>query len=81
MQIGTRWRLGGNPPARLSEEYLAQIDHAEQRLRAEVADADSYMWTMSWLEGAPVLELEDGTLIRTEFDGSVHSSRDDVDAG
>ena len=62
MQLGTRWTLGDEPPSRLSAEVVEQIRAVE----AEVADIDTtgWRWTLTWLEGRPVVELDDGTIIR-----------------
>jgi hypothetical protein len=58
MQLGTRWDVGAEPPARLPEDFVARIREAE-------AQADpSWRWTLTWLEGRPVAELPDGTTIR-----------------
>lgn len=59
MQLGSRWRVGAQPPARLSEELVAAIRAVE----AELDDA-TMSWTLTWLEGRPVVELDDGTTLR-----------------
>jgi hypothetical protein len=35
-------------------------------VEAELADADTatWRWTLTWLEGRPVVELDDGTTLR-----------------
>ncbi len=58
MQLGTRWDVGAEPPARLPEDFVARIRAAEQH-----ADP-SWRWTLTWLEGRPIAELDDGTTIR-----------------
>lgn len=62
MQLGTRWSVGDEPPARLSDEVRAQVASVE----AELSDLDTtgWRWTLTWLEGRPVVELDDGTIIR-----------------
>lgn len=69
MQLGTRWSVGEEPPARLPDEVLVAIGSVEQ----DVAhlDTSSWRWTLTWLEGRPVIELDDGTVIRTDHDGAV----------
>lgn len=66
MQLGTRWNLGGEPPAALPEAVVAAIRAVE----AEVGERDGWRWTLTWLEGRPVVELDDGTVIRVGHDGS-----------
>jgi hypothetical protein len=39
---------------------------AVAEVEAELADADTatWRWTLTWLEGRPVVELDDGTTLR-----------------
>lgn len=67
MQLGTRWNVGGEPPARLTESVLAAIREVE----AEIGDRPGWRWTLTWLESRPVVELDDGTTIRMGHDGTV----------
>ena len=60
MQLGTRWNLGDEPPARLAENVVAAIREVE----TEVGARDGWRWTLTWLEDRPVVELDDGTTIR-----------------
>jgi hypothetical protein len=67
MQLGTRWSLGEEPPARLPADVVAAVRAVE----AEVGDRDGWRWTLTWLEGRPVVELDDGTVIRVDYEGEV----------
>jgi hypothetical protein len=69
MQLGTRWPVGGQPPGTLPAPTAAAV----QRVEAELAGVDTaaWRWTLTWLEGRPVVELDDGTVIRTAADGTV----------
>ena len=69
MQLGTRWSFGGETPARLPEAVVAAI--AEVEAGVATTDTQSWRWTLTWLEGRPVVELDDGTVIRVSADGSV----------
>ena len=62
MQLGTRWSVGGTPLARLPEPVVTAVAAVEAELAA--LDTSSWRWTLTWLEGNPVVELDDGTLIR-----------------
>ena len=60
MQLGTRWAMGETPPARLSEQVVAAIRMVES---GEVESNDAHpsstrRWTLTWLEGRPIAELE-----------------------
>ncbi len=69
MQLGTRWSVGDEPPARLSPEMVEAVRAVE----AEVADLDTsqWRWTLTFLEGRPVVELDDGTVLRLAHDGTI----------
>ncbi|MFM6973838.1 MAG: hypothetical protein ACKOXM_01630 [Agromyces sp.] len=54
MQLGTRWPAGGQPPARLSDDWVAAIRTAE----ANGCDLGS--WTLTWLEGYPRIVHDSG---------------------
>jgi hypothetical protein len=69
MQLGTRWSVGAQPPARLTDGVLEAISFVESDL-ADV-DTSQWRWTLTWLEGRPVAELDDGTIVRVGHDGKV----------
>jgi hypothetical protein len=50
-------------------------------VEAELPNIDTSMWrwTLTWLEGHPVAELEDGTIVREDHDGSVVVTTEDLD--
>jgi hypothetical protein len=70
MQLGTRWNVGDEAPARLPETVVAAVRAVE----AELGERPGWRWTLTWLEGRPVVELDDGTIIRLEHDGGVSVS-------
>ena len=69
MQLGTRWTLGETPPARLPEGVVAAVAQVEGELTGVATDG--WRWTLTWLEGRPVAELDDGTVIRVDHTGGV----------
>jgi hypothetical protein len=77
VQLGTRWSVGTEPPERLSDSMKAAIASVEAE--RESSDTSMWRWTLTWLEGHPAAELEDGTVVREEHDGSVVVDTDDVD--
>ncbi|CAN5410407.1 hypothetical protein BH09ACT4_BH09ACT4_07510 [soil metagenome] len=62
MQLGTRWPVGATPPDRLPTTVVAAIAEVEAEL-TEI-DTAAWRWTLTWLEGRPVVELDDGTTLR-----------------
>lgn len=63
MQLGTRWPVGGSVPDRLPSVTVAAVHAVEDELDALDVDASTWRWTLTWLEGRPVVELDDGTVI------------------
>ena len=62
MQLGTRWPVGGEAPARLPDAMRAAIAGVETELSG--IDTAAWRWTLTWLEGRPIVELDDGTVLR-----------------
>ena len=69
MQLGTRWTVGAAPAAGLPDAVRAAITGVESELTG--VETTGWRWTLTWLEGRPVVELDDGTVIRTTYDGTV----------
>ncbi|WP_022899651.1 hypothetical protein [Humibacter albus] len=83
MQLGTRWPVGGTAPERLPSVVVAAVNAVEDELEALDVDASTWRWTLTWLEGRPVVELDDGTVIRYhpgEDTATVSQPDDDDDA-
>ncbi|MRG58490.1 hypothetical protein GE115_01165 [Agromyces sp. CFH 90414] len=72
MQLGTRWPFGVEPPASVPAEIRGRIAAVE----AEHADGGGRHWTLTWLEGRPIAELDDGTVVRDVI-ADVHDSDED----
>jgi len=66
MQLGTRWSVGGKAPDELPAVVLQAIETVESDVREVGADTTTWRWTLTWLEKKPVVELDDGTVIRYE---------------
>lgn len=62
MQLGTRWSVGDTPPATLPAAVLTAIAASEAELIG--VETASWRWTLTWLEGKPVVQLDDGTTLR-----------------
>jgi hypothetical protein len=50
---------------------------AVRDVETELMDTDTaqWRWTLTWLEGRPVVELDDGTTIRLGHDGAAVVTR------
>ncbi len=73
MQLGTRWPVGGETPTRLPDSVATAVRDVETELMD--TDTANWRWTLTWLEGKPVVELDDGTVIRVAPDGSARVTR------
>lgn len=62
MQLGTRWSVGDAPPASLPAAVVAAVAASESELSG--VDTTGWRWTLTWLEGKPVVQLDDGTTLR-----------------
>lgn len=61
MQLGGRFSVG-QAPATLPESLREKIAELEATLSDE--QASTLRWTLTWLEGRPVVELDDGRMLR-----------------
>jgi len=61
MQLGSRWSVGATAPRGLSPELLTAIARVEAELSEE--EARTFRWTVTWLEGRPNVELDNGTIL------------------
>lgn len=63
MQLGTRWTFGQDAPAGLPAVVTEAVRSVETEVTAGGTDAAGWRWTLTWLEGKPVVELDDGTTV------------------
>lgn len=77
MQLGTRWSAGTTPPAAVPESIRAAIVDVENAALEEGVPAPR--WTLTWLEGRPVAELDTGVFVRLTADGEAVVEHDPDD--
>jgi hypothetical protein len=67
VQLGTRWAVGDEPPSRLPGVMVGAIADVESELDGlgtrDGLDTANWRWTLTWLEGRPIVELDDGTAL------------------
>lgn len=68
IQLGTRWLCGDEPPSSLPQSVIDAVLDTEAELVEEGVSIDDWYWTLTWLEGRPVVELDDGTRIEYDAD-------------
>lgn len=76
MQLGTRWTAGEQPPAAVPQELHEQLAAVERDLPP---GAPAPRWTLTWLEGRPVAELDTGVIVTIDRTGAVVVRHDDED--
>lgn len=79
MQLGTRWSAGAEQPASVPAVLRTQIAAVEAVLDAETSGAPR--WTLTWLEGRPIAELDTGVIVTLDAAGAavvVHDDEDDI---
>ncbi|MFD5225759.1 hypothetical protein ACFWHT_09085 [Microbacterium sp. NPDC058342] len=64
MQLGTRWAAGARPPASVPAELHPAIAEVEGR-------GLTGHWTLTWLEGRPLAELDAGWEVLLTASGEV----------
>ncbi|MET3770103.1 hypothetical protein ABIB15_002808 [Marisediminicola sp. UYEF4] len=77
MQLGTRWPVGGEVPGRVPAAVVSAVRDIESELTG--TDTSQWRWTLTWLEGRPIVDLDDGTVIRYDdvSDVALVANRDD----
>jgi hypothetical protein len=69
MQLGTRWTAGEEPPNRIPDAMRAEIRTVEGALPPDALGQPKPRWTLTWLEGRPVAELETGAIVSLDAEG------------
>lgn len=64
MQLGTRWAVRSMAPDTLPQVVRDAVRAVENELDALDTGTTTWGWTLTWLEGSPLVELDDGTVIR-----------------
>lgn len=79
MQLGTRWAARTEPPAAVPTELRAGIAGVEEALPHDLLGQPAPRWTLTWLEGRPIAELDTGVIVSLNRDGTavVHHDPDD----
>ena len=71
MQLGTRWTSGDQPPSAVPEILREQIAAVDATIDLDPLGQPRPRWTLTWLEGRPVAELETGVVVRVNREGEI----------
>jgi len=69
MQLGTRWTAGDEPPAAVPTALREQIAAVEAASPADSLGQPAPRWTLTWLEGRPIAELDSGVIVTLDAGG------------
>ncbi|MDQ1128701.1 hypothetical protein [Microbacterium sp. SORGH_AS_0888] len=70
MQLGTRWTARTEPPKAVPAALREQIAAVEAAItESQWSDQPTPRWTLTWLEGRPVAELDTGVIVSLDADG------------
>jgi hypothetical protein len=79
MRMGTRWTSGETPPAAVPTVLHEQIRLIDAAMPADLLGQPRPRWTLTFLEGRPIAELETGVIVEVTRDGQVVVRHDDED--
>ena len=70
MKLGTRWAAFVEPPTAVPTALRGQIAAVERLLPADqLSHQPTPHWTLTWLEGRPVAELDTGVIVTLDAQG------------
>ncbi|MGB4777905.1 hypothetical protein [Microbacterium sp.] len=79
MRLGTRWMSGEAPPAAVPEILHAQISAVDRALPGDDLGQPRPHWTLTFLEGRPIAELDTGVIVEATASGDVVVRHDEED--
>ena len=79
MQLGTRWTSGDTPPAAVPAPVRAAVEGVDRALSDDGLGQPRPRWTLTWLEGRPIAELDTGVIVTLDADGHAVVTHDEDD--
>ncbi|QIG40550.1 hypothetical protein G5T42_14600 [Microbacterium sp. 4R-513] len=77
MQLGTRWTSGDQPPAGVPEALVRGVRGVDDATPKDELGQPRPRWTLTWLEGRPIAELDTGVIVTLDDDGEPVVRHDD----
>ena len=77
MQLGTRWTSGDEPPKVVPEALRRGIRRVDEATPDDELGQPRPRWTLTWLEGRPIAELDTGVIVSLDADGEAVVRHDD----
>jgi hypothetical protein len=69
MQLGTRWTSGDEAPRAVPEALRRGIRSVDASIPNDDLGQPRPRWTLTWLEGRPIAELDTGVIVTLGADG------------
>lgn len=79
MQLGTRWTSGEEPPQAVPEALRRGIRAVDATIPGDQLGQPRPRWTLTWLEGKPIAELDTGVIVSLNEDGEAVARNDAED--
>lgn len=79
MQLGTRWTSGEEPPKSVPEALRREIAAVDLTMPGDQLGQPRPRWTLTWLEGKPIAELDTGVIVTLGADGDAIVQHDPAD--
>lgn len=79
MQLGTRWTSGDPLPTSVPEALAVGIRAVDEAMPRDELGQPRPRWTLTWLEGRPIAELDTGVVVTLNADGVAEVSHDGGD--
>ncbi|GAA1913007.1 hypothetical protein GCM10009775_02010 [Microbacterium aoyamense] len=69
MQLGTRWTSGDEPPKAVPDAVARAVREVDAAIPDDDLGQPRPRWTLTWLEGRPIAELDTGVIVTIGQDG------------
>lgn len=69
MQLGTRWTSGDEPPKAVPTALGRGVAAVDATIPADALGQPRPRWTLTWLEGKPIAELDTGVIVTLDGAG------------
>ncbi|MDY0909603.1 hypothetical protein [Microbacterium sp. CFBP9034] len=79
MQLGTRWTSGDDAPKAVPDALRRGIRSVDDAMPADELGQPRPRWTLTWLEGKPIAELDTGVIVELDADGEAVVRHDPED--
>ena len=79
MQLGTRWTSGDEPPTSVPAALRPGIEAVDATIPDDQLGQPRPRWTLTWLEGKPIAELDTGIIVSLDENGEAVARNDPED--